>query len=66
MVVLLYKDKCWNYRDINLLSVVGKIYAWILVDRVCRVIGGSIDNEQGGFRTGKGYVGQMFTLKQID
>ena len=48
----LYKGKgerteCKNYRGISLLSVVRKIYAGILVDRVCRVAGGLIDNEQG-------------------
>ena len=37
-----------------------------LVDRVCRVTGALIDAEQGGFREGRGYVEQIFTLKQID
>ena len=58
--------KCKNYRGISLLSVVGKIYADILVDRVRSVTGGLIDDEQGGFRAGRGYVDQMFTLIQID
>ena len=44
VIVPLYKGKgertkCKNYRGISLLSVVGKIYAGILVDRVCRVTG---------------------------
>ena len=52
--VLLYKGKgeraeCKNYRGISLISVVGKIYAGILVDRVHRVTGGLVDDEQGGF-----------------
>ena len=33
---------------ISLLSVVGKIYAGILVDRVCKVSEDLIDNEQEG------------------
>ena len=38
MIVPLYKDKgerteCKNYRAISLVTVVGKIYAEILVDR---------------------------------
>ena len=45
-------------------SVVGKIYAGILIDRVRRVTGGLIDDEQGGFREGRWYVHQIFTLKQ--
>ena len=31
------RTKCKNYRSISLLSAVGKIYAWILVDRARRV-----------------------------
>ena len=61
-IVPLYKvkgegTKCRNYRAISLLSLVGKIYV------------GSyslIDDEQGGFRAGRGYVDQISTLKQID
>ena len=39
--------KCKNYRGISLLSVVDKIYADILVERVRSVTGGLIDDEQG-------------------
>ena len=44
-----------------MLSVVGKIYAGTLIDRVHVVTGGLIDDEQGGFRVGKGRVDQIFT-----
>ena len=65
VIVPLYKGKeesteCKTYRSISLLSVDGKIYAWILVDRVR-----SVEDEQGGFRAEKGCVDQIFTLKQI-
>ena len=45
VIVLLYKGKgerteCKNYRGISLLSMVGKIYVGILVERVHRVTGG--------------------------
>ena len=53
--------KCKNYRGMSLLNVVGNIYADILVDRVRSVTGGSIDDEQRGFRAGRGYVDQIFT-----
>ena len=71
MIVPLYKGKgkmteCSNYRCITLLSVVGKIYAGILVERVCKVTEGLIEDKQGGFRTGKGCIDQIFTQKQID
>ena len=59
VIVPLYKGKgertdYKNYRGISLLSVVGKIYVGILVDRVCRVSEGLIDDEQKGFRLGGG------------
>ena len=59
VIVPLYKGKgkmikCKNYRGMSLLSVVDNIYADILVDRVHSVTGGLIDDEQGGFRAGRG------------
>ena len=45
--------------------MVGKICAGILVDRVRRVTGGLIDDDQRGFRAGMGCVDQIFALKQI-
>ena len=45
--------------------MVGKAYVRILVDIVCRVTEGLIDDRQGGFRAGSGCVYQIFTLKQI-
>ena len=61
MIIPLYKSKgerteCKKYRGISLLSVVGKIYAGILVDRVRRVTGSLIDDKQEGFRVEKGCV----------
>ena len=55
-----------SYIGISLLSVVGKIYADLLVDGVRRVTGGLIDDEQGGFRAEREYLDQTFTLIQID
>ena len=45
-----------NVVIINLFSVGEKIYEGILVDRVHRVTEGLIDDEQGGFRAGRGSV----------
>ena len=55
MIVSLYMGKgerteCKNYRCISMFRVIGKINAWILVDRVRRVTGGLTAGEQGGFR----------------
>ena len=59
VIVPLYKGKgemikCKNYGGIGLLSVVGNIYADILLDIVCSMTGSLIDDEQGGFRAGRG------------
>ena len=59
------RTECKNYRGISL-SMVGKIYVGILVDRVRRVTGSLNDDEQGSFRAGKGCVYQIFTLKKMD
>ena len=66
VIVPLYKDKrerteCNNCRGISL-SVIRKLYAGILVSRVWKVTGGLIDDEQRGFRAGRGYVDQILTL----
>ena len=47
----------------TLLSVVGKIYTEILVDRVREDNEGLIDDVQGVFRAGRVCVDQIFTLK---
>jgi hypothetical protein len=70
VIVPLYKGKgdkgnCRNYRGISLLSVVGKIYAGILVERVRRVTEELIGEEQCAFRSGRGCIDQIFTLKQM-
>ena len=44
-----------NYRGVSLLSVVGKIYAGILVDRP-QSDWGLIDDEQEGFTARRGCV----------
>ena len=51
---MLYKGKwkgtkCGKYRDISLLSVVGKIYVGLVVHRVSRVTDGLTENGQGRF-----------------
>ena len=63
VIITLYKGKgerteCKIYKGINLLSVVGKIHAGILGSRVCRVTKGLIIAVRG-------YVNQIFTLKQL-
>ena len=70
VIVSLYNGKgerieCKNYKGNSLLSVVGKIYTGILIDRVRKVTVSLIDDEQEGFKAWSGCVDQIFTLKQI-
>ena len=67
VIVLLYEGKgerikCRDYRGISFLSLVGKIYAGILVNKVCRVTRGLIGDEQEGFRTERGCVDYILNL----
>ncbi|MCP3680826.1 MAG: reverse transcriptase family protein [Gammaproteobacteria bacterium] len=69
-VVPLYKGKgerevCGNHRGICLLSVVGKIYSRMVIDRVRNITEKLVGEEQGGFRKGRGCVDQIFTLRHI-
>ena len=59
------KTECSNYRGTISLSLVGKIYARVLLERVREVTEGLMDDEQKGFRAGRGCVDQIFFLKQI-
>ena len=67
IVVPLYKGKgdrldCKNYRGISLLSIPGKVYGRILIERVRVMTEGMLGEEQCGFRMGRGCVDQVFTL----
>ena len=43
--------------------MIGKIYVGLLVESIVSV--SLIDDEKRGFRVERGYVDQIFTLKQI-
>lgn len=69
-IVPLYKGKgdraeCGNYRGISLLSVVGKVYGRVLIGRIRKGTGGSIDDVQGSFRCGRSCVDQIFAVRQL-
>ena len=70
IIVPLYKGKgdrgeCKNYRGISLLSIPGKVYGRILIERVRMMTEGKIGEEQCGFRNGRGCIDQVYTLKQL-
>ena len=70
IIVPLYKGKgdrsdCKNYRGISLLSIPGKVYGRIVIERIRSLTEGMIGEEQCGFRSGRGCVDQVFVMKQM-
>ncbi|KAI8428678.1 hypothetical protein MSG28_007400 [Choristoneura fumiferana] len=70
VIVPLYKGKgsqqdCKNYRGISLLSVVGKLYAKVIIERVMTETDERIWDVQAGFRKGMGCTDQVFSLRCI-
>ena len=69
-VVPCYKGKgdkyeCNSYRGISLMSVVGKLYGRILINRVRKGTELAIGEEQCGFREGRGCVDQICVVRQL-
>ena len=56
---------CSNYRGITLLSIPGKAYARVLERRLRPMVEHRIQEEQCGFRPGRGTTDQLFSLSQI-
>ena len=69
VIVPVYKKgsklDCTNYRGICLMSVVGKVFARVLNERVKGLTVDKVMDEQGGFRAGRGCNDQIFAVKQI-
>ena len=57
--------ECSNYRGITLLSLPGKAYAKVLQSRLSEIVDHKIQDEQCGFRRGRGVTDQLFILQQI-
>ena len=69
-IVQLYKGKDDKYersssRGISLLSVVGKLYARVLIKRVRSVTECAIGEELCGFRQGRGCMDRVFAVGQV-
>ncbi len=54
-----------NYRGINLLSILGKVYTMLLMHRVSRVVEPKLLKTQCGFCSGRGTTNAMFVLRQL-
>ncbi len=59
------RSECSSYRGISLLRVPGKVYGRILIERLMEVTEGKVNEEQGGFRKGRGCVDWIFTMKRL-
>uniref|UniRef100_A0A8C6Q2D3 Reverse transcriptase domain-containing protein n=1 Tax=Nothobranchius furzeri TaxID=105023 RepID=A0A8C6Q2D3_NOTFU len=55
---------CCNYRGITL-SLPGKVYSKVLERRVQSIVESQIEEEQCGFRPGRGTVDQLHTLARV-
>ncbi len=56
---------CSNYRGITLLSLPGKVYARVLERRIRPIVEPRIQEEQCGFRPGRGTLDQLYTLSKV-
>ena len=69
-IVPLYKSKgkrseCSNHRGISLLSVPGKVFASVILNRCKDSVDRVLREEQCGFRKSRGFADQLFALRQI-
>ena len=59
------KLACSNYRGISLLSIPSKVYAKILDSRLRSRTESMVMEVQGGFKSGRSCVDQIFTIRQL-
>ena len=70
IIIPIYKGKgdkgeCKNYRGISLLSMPGKVYGRVLIEKVEGLTERFVREEQCGFRKGRGCVDQVFVMNQL-
>ena len=70
VIIPLWKRKgsrsdCSNYRGITLLSVPGKLFSMVLLDRCRSIIRKTRRPEQAGFMSDRSTIEQIFTIRQI-
>ena len=68
-ITILYKkgdrSHCGNYRGISLLSVVGKVFADIIVQRLKNLAELIYAQSQSGYRSGRSTIDGIFTFRQL-
>ena len=70
LIAALYKNKgskadCGNYRGISVLSMPGKIFARIVLNRLIADSEANLPEAQCGFRPGRSTVDMIFTARQV-
>ena len=70
LIVALYKNKgskadCGNYRGISLLSIAGKIFARIILNRLIAISEANLPEAQCGFRPCRSTVDMIFTVRRV-
>ena len=53
-----------NYRAISLLSIPGKVFTRVLLNRMNEIVEGFLKDSQFGFRQGRGTVDAIFIIRQ--
>ena len=69
-IVTLYKNKgdrsdCNNYRGISLLSIVGKVFARVILNRLQKLADRVYPESQCGFRAGRSTSDMVFSIRQL-
>ena len=60
------KSDCSKFRSISLLSIVGKLFSRIILNRFVRtIVDGILPESQCGFRTSRGTVDMIFSARQL-
>ena len=58
------KSDCSNFRGISLLSIVGKLFSRIILNRLVRtIVNGILPKSQCGFRASRGNVDMIFSAR---
>ena len=69
-IITLYKNKgdrsdCNNYRGISLLSIVGKVFARVVLNKLQRLAERVYPESQCGFRAERSTIDMIFSLRQL-
>ena len=69
-IITLYKNKgdcsdCNNYRGISLLSIVGKLFARVVLNRLQELADSVYPESQRGFRSERSTIDMIFSLRQL-